>query len=316
MKRALVTLPLLVLACGPARPPQPTVLTGLVDATEIDVASKVPGRVRGLAVREGDHVVAGARLATVESEEIAAKIDQATAAIAAAQAKLRLAEAGARPEEKEAARQALEAARHQLDLADKMYQRAASLVADNAIPKAQFDDAESKLNLARDQVAMAQARYDQVRKGARSEEIDALRALVQQGEGVLSEVEVYRKETTQTAPIAGEVAKIVLHEGELAATGYPILTLVDLDDVWASFAVREDLLRGLTVGAEIQVQLPALDKTVPMRVYAIAPLGDFATWRATSDRGGFDLKSFEVKARPTAPVPGLRPGMTARWAME
>jgi HlyD family secretion protein len=306
-------LSLLALAAACGGKPAATPVTGLVDATEIDVASKIPGRIKELTVHEGDRVEAGQALVTIESQEVAAKIDQVRAAVNAAKAKLSLARHGARLEEKDQARKALETAQAQLAMAEKAHARAVALVKTETITQAALDDADFKYKAAQDQVAMAQARYDVVMKGARSEELDALQALVQQGEGSLSEVESYGRETSQTAPIGGEVAKILVHRGELAATGYPILTLVDRSDAWAAFPVREDLLADVKVGTELQVEVPALRKVVPMKVYSISPMGDFATWRATGDKAAFDLRTFEVRARPIAPEAELRPGMTARF---
>lgn len=297
-------------ACAP-RSPAP--VTGLVDATEIDVASKIPGRVKELAVREGDRVELGQPLVTIESQEVAAKIDQVRAAVSAARAKLALARHGARAEERDQARRALETARAQLALAEKAHARATALLATETITQAAFDDADFKWKAAQDQLAMAQARNDLVTKGARVEELDALEALVKQGEGSLAEVESYGRETSQPAPIAGEVAKILVHRGELATTGFPILTLVDRADAWAAFPVREDLLADLKVGTTLQVEVPALRRSIPMTVYSIAPMGDFATWRSTGEKGSFDLRTFEVRARPARPDPELRPGMTARF---
>src|SRR5512138_653789 len=302
----------LVALCACARP-APAAVTGLVDATEIDVASKIPGRVKELAVREGDRVEAGQALVTIESQEVAAKIEQVRAAVNAARAKLALARHGARAEEKDQARRALETAQAQLALAEKAHARATALLKTETITQAAFDDADFKYKAAQDQLAIAQARHDLVMKGARAEEIDALEALVKQGEGSLSEVESYGRETSQVAPIGGEVAKILVHRGELAATGYPILTLVDRSDAWAAFPVREDLLADVKVGTVLQVEVPALRKAVPMKVYSVAPMGDFATWRATGDKASFDLRTFEVRARPIAPEAELRPGMTARF---
>ncbi len=316
MRRILLVpsaLSLLALATACGGRPAVTPVTGLVDATEIDVASKIPGRVKELTVHEGDRVEAGQALVTIESQEVAAKIDQVRAAVNAARAKLALARHGARAEEKDQARKALETAQAQLAMAEKAHARAAALVKTETITQAAFDDADFKYKAAQDQVAVAQARYDLVIKGARAEELDALEALVKQGEGSLSEVESYGRETSQTAPIGGEVAKILVHRGELAATGYPILTLVDRSDAWAAFPVREDLLADVKVGAVLQVEVPALRRTVPMKVYSIAPMGDFATWRATGDKASFDLRTFEVRARPVAPEADLRPGMTARF---
>jgi HlyD family secretion protein len=310
---APATLALAALALAACTPQGPAPVTGLVDATEIDVASKIPGRVKALSVREGDRVEAGQELVTIESQEIAARIDQVKAAVSAARARLLLARHGARAEEKEQAQKALETARSQASVAQKGYDRASALVKTGTITQAAFDDAEFKERAAEDQLAMAQARYELVVKGARSEELDALEALVRQGEGSLAEVESYGRETVQAAPIRGEVAKILVHQGELAATGYPILTLVDRGDAWVTFPLREDLLSQVKVGTTLQVEVPALRRTVPMTVFSVAPMGDFATWRSTGEKGSFDLRTFEVKARPASPEAELRPGMTARF---
>jgi len=314
-RQAVLTLSLLGLAaCGlapPAEEPRP--LTGLVDATEIDVASKVPGRVKAVHVREGDAVTAGQPLVEIESDEIQAKLAQVQATIAASEAKLKLAHRGARTEERDAVKRQLDSARHQVAITKKMYDRMAALSKADSIPQATYDEAEFKYNVALDQLAMAESKFTLVTKGARSEELEALEALVKQAQSALAEVEAYDKETVQKAPLAAQVSKVALHPGELASTGFPIVTLVDLQDVWATFAVREDLLRDLKQDAVLQVEIPALGKTVSMKVFSIAAMGDFATWRATGEKDSFDLKSFEVKARPTERVEGLRPGMTARW---
>jgi len=303
-------------ACSePAPQPERRLITGLVNATEIDLASKVPGRVSELTVREGDRVTKGQVLARLESHEIEAKLTQVNAAIGAADARLALARKGARDEEKRAVGKQLDAARHQVDLTRKMYDRVASLVEKQAVPRSKFDEVLFKYEVSRDQLAMAEARYQMVQNGARDEEIQALEALVAQARGTLDEIEAYRSETEQRAPLDAEVSKIIVNVGELAATGYPILTLVDLSTLWASFAVREDLLTAVHVGDMLELEVPALGRTVPMRVDRLAVLGDFATWKATSDKDRFDLKSFEVKVRPEGPVEGLRPGMTVRLVL-
>jgi HlyD family secretion protein len=279
----------------------------------VDVASKIPGRVERLAVREGDVVHEGQELVVIASDEVAAKVEGVTASLEGARAKLRLARNGARPEERAQAERALDTARHQREVARKAYERARALLATGTIAQAAFDDADFRHQAAEDALDVAQARYDLVVKGARREELQGLEALVRQGEAGLAEVRSYGRERIQTAPISGEVAKILVHRGELAAVGYPIVTLVDRSDSWAAFPVREDLLHGLAVGDTLEVEVPALRRTVAMAVFQIAPLGDFATWRATGEKGGFDLRTFEVRARPVAPVADLRPGMTARF---
>ncbi|WP_216820138.1 hypothetical protein, partial [Zoogloea sp. LCSB751] len=78
-------------------------------------------------------------------------------------------------------------------------------------------------------------------------------------------------------------------------------------DAWAQFHVREDLLPRFPVGTEFDARFPGLgDQTVRFKVSHVAAMGDFATWRATDTRQGFDMKSFQVEARPLQPVEGLR----------
>ena len=288
-------------------------ITGLIHATEIDVASKVPGRVVAVHVQEGQHVKSGDLLVELNLDELDAKLLQATSSIDAAKAQLALAEKGARPQEKKALTNQVDSARAQVDVTKKMLDRMSKLLEEKAVPQAKYDEVEFKYQVSLTQLEMAQAKLDAVNKGARSEEIRALEALVEKGESVAKEIEIYQRERTQTSPVDGEVSKIVVHEGELTNTGYPIITLVKMDDIWASFAIREDRLKNLRIGDEVEIEVPALDRKIPMKVANISALGDFATWRATSDRDRFDLKSFEVKLRPTQPVDGLRPGMTARW---
>lgn len=310
----LATLLLASPGCGGRE--EPTVLTGLMDAVEIDVASKIPGRIKQLHVDEGDRVEPGQALAEITSDEIAAKLEQVDAVTEAAKAKLKLANKGAREEQIRAAKRQMMAAEHQVDITEKMLKRVTNLLEKKAIPQAQYDEVEFKHNVSLEQYEMAKAQYDAYVNGAQDEEIEALSALVRQAEGAKAEVESYQRETTQTAPIAGEISKVVLHEGELAATGFPILTIVNLQDQWATFSVREDLLPRLQKGQKIEVEVPALGRTVELEIYHIAPLADFATWRATAERNSYDLKTFEVKARPTETATDLRPGMTVRWTVE
>jgi HlyD family secretion protein len=299
---------------GCAKQPAPAqLITGLVDVVEIDITSKVPGRVSELIVEEGQNVRRGDKLVKLRSEELLAKFAQATAASEAAQAKLSLARHGARPEEKIAVGRELESAKHQVEITQKTFDRMTELASTGTIPQARYDEAKFRFDVAREQLAMVEAKQSILSQGARREEVTALAALVEQSRGVIAEMRAYEAETEQSAPMDGEVCKIVLRPGELAGSGAPILTLVAVQDPWVSFALREDLLYGIRQGTELEAEIPALKRSAKFRVFHIAPLGDFATWKATTQKNGFDLKSFEVKAKPLQPVEGLRPGMTVRW---
>ncbi|MGE5786729.1 MAG: HlyD family secretion protein [Myxococcales bacterium] len=309
-----VVVSLLTVACTkPAAPP--LVLTGLVDAVEIDIASKVPGRVSELNVEEGQRVHRGDKLVKLRSEEILAKFAQASAASDAAQAKLSLARHGARPAEQAAVARELESAKHQVEITQKTFERMTELISSGTVAQARYDEAKFRYDVAREQLAMVEAKREIIQQGARREEVSALAALVEQSRGVIAEMRAYEAETEQSAPIDGEIGKIVLRPGELAGTGAPILTLVAIQDPWVSFSLREDLLANVRQGTELTAEIPALKRKARFRVYHISALGDFATWKATTQKNGFDLKSFEVKARPIEPIPDLRPGMTVRWTM-
>ena len=291
--------------------PGPETLQGQFEATEVNVASKVPGRVATLSVRDGQRVERGVELATLDSPEIRARLEQATAARGAAAAQRDKAYNGAREEEIRAAKNAWLRAQHAAELAEKTFGRMSRLNADGVVPAQRRDEAEAGWKTAKDAEEAAKAAYDMAVSGARSEDKSAASALVDRASGAISEVEAFLAETRLTAPVAGEVARHNAEPGEVVPAGAPIVTIVDLDDVWVAFNVREDRLPRFAMGARLDASVPAIAATVPLEVTYVAPQGDFATWRATSAQGGFDLKTFEVRARPVGRVAGLRPGMSA-----
>jgi HlyD family secretion protein len=277
----------------------------------ISVSSKIPGRVASVAVREGDQVQKSDLLVVLDSPEIQAKLDQAEAARQAASAQRDKAYNGAREEEVRQARSAWDRAQHATELAEKTFHRIDRLHKDGVLPAQRRDEAEAMLKTSRDAEAVARAAYDMATTGARAEDKEAATALVSRASGAIAEVNVYMGETRLVAPLSAEVYKRNVEPGEMVAAGYPILTLLDPTDVWAVFQLREDKLAGVRIGSRVIARIPALEsRRVELTVSYIAPAGDFATWRATNALGGFDLKTFEVRARPGARVAGLRPGMS------
>lgn len=291
--------------------PPPLLLEGEIEATEIDVAAKVPGRVESVFVRLGQKVEAGDLLLTIASPEVEAKLDQAEAAQAGAAALSRKANAGARDQEIRSAEQNWKRAEATAELAETTFARIERLLEDGVVPRQRRDEAQAQAKAARAASEAAKAAFDLAQAGAREEDKAAAEAGQEQAEGAVAEVEAYLAETEVRAPVAGEVSSLLIDAGELAPTGFPVVTLVDLQDNWAVFQIREDLLASIRIGTEFTAKVPALgEQAVAFEVTFIAPLGDFATWRATSASEGFDLKTFEVRARPMEPVDGLRPGMS------
>jgi len=298
-----------------ASKPKIEYIQGQVDARRVMVAAKIPGRLFEVLVREGDMVEKGQELASMRSPEILAKQQQAMGAVRAAEAQYEKAQKGARSEEIRAAKAAFERAHEAAILAQTTYERVQKLFDEGVVPVQKRDEAQTQMKTAQSAAEAARAQYEQATTGARAEDKAATAGLVMQAKGGRAEVEAYLDETRLLAPISGEITMKAAEDGEIVAAGMPVLAVTDLNDAWAVFNIREDMLAGLTKGKHFRASVPALKREVEWEVYYIAPMGDFATWRSSKESGGFDLKTFEVRARPAQSIPGLRPGMSVLYAI-
>ena len=198
-----------------------------------------------------------------------------------------------------------------LEIAEKSYTRVKNLFDQGVMPAQKFDEVTAQRNAAIATEKAAKSQYEMAKNGAEREDKLAAAALVDRAKGAVAEVESYIKETYLIASASGEVSEIFPKVGKLVGTGAPIMNIAVMSDMWVTFNVREDLLKGMTVGTEFIAIVPALDnEEIPLQVYFMKDLGTYAAWKATKTTGQFDLKTFEVRARPLAPVPGLRPGMS------
>lgn len=291
--------------------PIPLEVQGEVKATQIKVSSKLVGRIDTLSVRKGSEVKVGDLLFTIESPEVKAKLEQVEALKQAAMATQDKANAGARKEDVQAAFNVWKKAEAAANYASKTYERVDNLYKEGVMAEQKKDEVETKMMAAVETEKAAKAVYQKAMNGARIEDKDAANALVNQAEGAVNEVNAYVEETHIYAPINGEVANVIAERGELVPSGYPIVTLVDLSDVWVSFHLREDLLAHIKKGSPIKAKVPALGmKAIDLEVNYIHVLGSFANWSATKTSGDFDMKTFEVHARPVEAIEGLRPGMS------
>ena len=288
----------------------PEVIQGQVEVSEYRVSSKVPGRIKEIRVREGDFVRAGDTLAILEAPEVMAKMQQAQGAEEAAAALEQMARNGARKEQIEGAYQLLQQAKAGLEIHEKSYQRAQNLFDEGVISAQKRDEAEALYKSSQAQVKAAQSQYDMAVNGARQEERLAAQAQVNRARGAVQEVNAYIGETVQIAQMDGEVSSIYPKVGELVGTGSPIMTISMMNDMWGTFNVREDQLKGMKVGDEFSCFVPAFGKDLKMKVYHMKDQGTYAVWKATKTNGQYDLKTFEVKARPIETIEGLRPGMS------
>ena len=289
---------------------EPEVIQGYVEVSEYRVSSKVPGRVLELRVKEGDYVKVGDTWAILDAPDVKAKLAQAQSAESAASAMDQMANNGARREQINGAFALLQQAKAGLDIAQKSYNRVQRLYDEGVMSAQKRDEAFANYKALEAQVKAAQSQYDMAVNGARREEKLAAAAQVNRAKGAVQEVNSYINETMQIAQKEGEVSDVFPKVGELIGTGSPIMNISILDDMWGTFNVREDQLNGMQVGSTITAFVPAFNKEIKMKVYYIKDQGSYATWKATKANGQYDLKTFEVKARPIKPFEGLRPGMS------
>lgn len=285
-------------------------LEGQADVTEYRVSSKVPGRIKKFYVEEGQYVHAGDTLAVLEAPEVTAKLEQAQAVENAAAAQSQKADNGARKEQIQGAYDMWQKAKVGVTIAEKSWARVKRLADEGVLPAQKLDEVTAQRDAAIATEKAAKSQYDMAVNGARIEDKEAARALVNQARGAIKEVSSYIKETYLLASTDGEVTEIFPSVGELVGTGAPVMNVALMNDIWMTFNVREDNLKLFRMNQTVKVNIPALNKEVEAKVFYMKNLGSYATWKATKSTGQFDMKTFEVKVRPTKKVEDLRPGMS------
>ena len=296
---------------------EPDVITlqGQMQMQQTSIAAKVPGRIAQIMVTEGDEVTVGQQLIEMDSPEINAKINQAQAGKQMAQSQLDKAENGARPQEIAQAKAAWQANKAASDLAENTYQRVNRLYEEGLMARQKRDEAYAQYLATQDQTEAARLQYDLAMEGTRSEDKSAATAQVAQVDAQLDEALAAKKEANLKSPIAGIVDNVIVSAGEVIGQGVPLLTLVNTNDQWVVLNVTETYLNQFAIGQQFTGTIPALssaDKPYSKQftVYATSTLSDFATWRPTNNDDGFDVRTFEVKARPSKPDARIRSGMS------
>ena len=291
--------------------PEPQIIQGQAEATQVRVSGKLPGRVVEFMVEEGQHVLAGDTLVHIHSSLVEAKLSQAEAMETVAKAQNKKVDSGTRVELLNSAYDMWQQAQAGLTIAKKTYERMQSLYKKGVVSEQKRDEAEAAYKAMVATESAAKSQYEMAKEGARKEDKAAAAAMVAAAQGSVAEVESILSDSYLTAPTDGEISDIFPNVGELVSLGAPIMNVLKLDDMWVSFNVREDLLENLTMGAEVQAIIPALEnKEVTLKVFYIRDMGSYAVWRATKVTGQYDAKTFQVKARPVEPVDNLRPGMS------
>ncbi|WP_313383589.1 efflux RND transporter periplasmic adaptor subunit [Chishuiella sp.] len=292
--------------------PSISYLQGQVEAKQINVASKIPGRIDKILVEEGDVVEADQLLAIISTPEIDSQLEQAKSVKVAAEAVNEKIDNGSRSQEILATYNVWQQAKSAKELAYKTYTRLDNLYKDKVIPAQKRDEAYTQYQVAINSENVSKANYDMVKIGARVEDKKVTKAQVNQAQDAINTVTIIRNEGQVKAPRKGEVLTIMPNNGELVNMGYPIINLIDINDVWVFFNIKETLLSKFKMGTKFFAIIPGLEnKKVQLQVKYVAAQGDYATWNATKTQGDFDTRTFLIKAYPVQKIEGLRPGMSA-----
>ncbi|HVO03266.1 MAG TPA: efflux RND transporter periplasmic adaptor subunit [Candidatus Cybelea sp.] len=292
--------------------PAPLLIQGEADATRTDIAARVDGRIGKIAVQRGQDVGAGALLIQIDNPELVAQLRADKASKAVAEAELARINAGTRAEEIAVRKAAVDSAQAAVVLAQQTYARTKTLAAQGNSPIQKLDEDTAALEVANRSHDQAQLELAEANAGFTKEEHEIAVTNVAKAQAAAETTQALVDQMAIVAPTAGQIYQINTEEGEYVLPGVPLLSLVDLGDLWFHFDLREDLLKGVKVGDKFDVRVPALgNRTVTAEIRVIASRGEYSGWRATRATGDFDLRTFEVRAYPVEKVPDLRPGMSA-----
>ena len=286
------------------------IIQGEVEVGDYRVSCKLPARIEEIRVKEGDYVHVGDTLAILQIPEANAQQKVAEATEGATQAISNLTDEGTRKEQIQSAYDLMQQAMAAEDIARKTYTRMQNLYNEGVMSAQKRDEALAAFKAAEAQVKVAQSQYELAKSGARKQEKIAAAKNTQAAKSAVDVVKSILRETVQISPVEGEVSDVYPKVGELVGMGSPIMNINIMSDMWGTFNVREDQLKGLKVGDEFTAFSPAFNKNVKMKVYDIKDEGSYAVWKATKSNGQYDLKTFEVKAHFVNKFDGLRPGMS------
>ncbi len=293
---------------------QELLLQGEVDTPEVIVASKATGRVVKVHVERGDSVKAGQLIVSLDSPELAAKVAAAQAVRDQAKAKLALSLHGTREEEIKILEAAFVQAQSEYTNAQREFDRLKNMSTKGYVSATDRDNARNARNIAYQKMLGAKADLDKGKNGDRIELRQQLQAGLNEAEENLRELKIQRDDLQVKAPVDGEIGPLPAEVGQLFNANSPLATLVRISQAYFVYNLREDILANVRKGDKITLRVPALgNKEIEAEIRYIAPMGDYATKRATRATGDFDLRTFEIRLYPLQPIDGLRPGMSALW---
>ena len=291
-------------------------MQGFVECRTLRLSSKIAGRIEKIFVEEGDSVAKGDTLYMISTPELDAKLMQVEAILSGAKAIDEKAKAGTRRPIIRSAHDMWQKAKVGVTLAHQTYERVQRLYAEGVVSAQKRDEAYAALEASRATERAAKSQYLLAVEGASREDKEAAAAQVRQAQSVVEEVERYLADRVVYAPTDGVVATVVANESEIVGSGYPVVTITENDTAKALFNIPEIYLPQMICGRHFEAEVPALGKRVGFEVEYISVEADFATQSATSARGDFDIRTFEVKMQPLSNAVPLREGMSVIIELE
>lgn len=274
---------------------------GRIEAVDIDIATKIPGRLRDVMVNEGDFVEAGQPLARMDTSALDAQRAEALAQLAQAQAAAQTAryQVAQRRNEHAAAQSTVAALDAALDAARKRFERTRKLAGQGVLSQQNLDDARAETEGAQATVAAARAQVaaaDAATETARSQVASAGYA-VEAATATIARIDADIADATLSAPRAGRVQYRVAQPGEVLAAGGNVLNLVDLADVSMTFFLPETVAGRVALGSDAHLILDAAPQyVIPAKVSFVASVAQF-TPKTVETRSERQKLMFRVKAR-------------------
>lgn len=313
-KMIIFSVILIVLAIGfiLSHSTEHEILEGIVDTDEINVTSKVTARVDTLLVKEGDHIQNGQPLVSLYDRQTIENARQAKEILASAIASQEKAYNGERAEYIESLKASWISAQADEKNVKITSNRVVKLYEQSkAVSAQERDDAIAKYAIAQQKTTSAYEQFLQAKRGNRAEDISIADAKVNEAKAAFESANSLVSELSVKSNNNGEIAKRFANQGELVSAGTPIFSMIDLNNLWVTVNLREDRFNALKMGDVMEGTIPALkEKNVKFKVFFINPKGSFATWRATRQSSGYDVRTFEVRLHAVDKIKGMRPGMS------
>ena len=296
--------------------PKTVDVQGRVEAETLHVSTKVPSRIEGIFVHDGQKVEKGQLLVTLSSPEITTTKQQALAGLQSALALQASVDRGAQQENIDSLYANWQSLKAQENLAKTTFNRGQNLYQQGVISRQRRDEMQAAAISASQLTEASYQQYARAKRGSTSEQKTSADAQVEIAKAAVTEANALEAETKLFSPIHGTVSKTYGKPSELVAIGVPIVSILQDDEQWVSLNVREDQYTQVYQAKHLDGFIPALNKTVSFNIKNIDAEGEFATIKTTRQTGGYDIRSFKIKLTPAEAQLDLKVGMSVIFKLK